>query len=133
MVAWPSEPVLCPFPFCLPIPFGFCFERRQVVRWSIRARRSPRGHRAAIILTIQTGRPRPREGQWLTQDDTGEAEPGPSGLCSLPPDVRMGPRQSPKPGFCFISQVLIKSAILNPGLLIPGCVRLLQRSLQHSQ
>lgn len=36
--------------------------------------------------------------------------------------MQMGPRQSPKLGLYFTGQVLIKSAILNPGLLIAGCV-----------
>lgn len=93
------------------------------------ARRSPRGHRASsIILTLQMESPRPREGQWLAQEDTAEAETCLYGLCSLPPDVRLGPRQRPKLGFCFTGQVLIKSATLKPGLLILGCVGLLQRS-----
>lgn len=128
---WTSSSL--PFPILPSIPFQLCFWRRQVVRQNISARKSPRGHRASIIFTIQTGRLRPRKRQWLAQDDTAEAETSPSGLCSLLPDVRMGPRQSPKLGFCFTGQVLIKSAILNPGLLIAGCVCLLQRSLQHSQ
>lgn len=33
----------------------------------------------------------------------------------------MGYKQSPKLGFCFTGQVLIKSAILKPGLLSLGC------------
>lgn len=35
--------------------------------------------------------------------------------------------------FCFTGQVLVKPALLQPAVLSPGCVWLLQRSLPHSQ
>lgn len=76
------------------------------------------------------GRLRPREGQWLAQDTQQRQN---QTILGLWPGVRLDYKQSPKLGFCFTGQVLIKSAILKPGLLILGCVQLLQRSLQHSQ
>lgn len=70
---------------------------------------------------LQMGRLKPREGWWLAQDDTAEAEPDSSGPLAW---CETGYKQSPKLGFCFTGQVLIKSAILKPGLLILGCGRL---------